>query len=114
MDKYGHIMTALGGSSEKPKKEIKEMHVRKSHNGGHIITHKHHAPEHHPDEEHTTHGDDAMVEHMMQHAGTPNPGEAASEPDAASAMQGSAPMTASPSPAGSGAPAAGAAPMAGM
>lgn len=87
----------MGGSSEKPKKEIREISVKKSHNGGHVITHKHHRPDHHPDETHTTKGDDEMAEHMLQHAGTPNPGEA---PDAS--MQGAAPMTAAPSPMAAG------------
>ncbi len=96
---HSSVMEALGGKGHTPKKEIKEIRVKKSHNGGHIITHKHHHPEHHPDEEHTTKGDDEMVSHMMQHAGTPNDGETAD-----ASMQGAAPMTAAPSPMGSGVP----------
>lgn len=91
--KYAGVAEALGAKSEAPKKEIKEISIRKSHNGGHIVTHKHHG-HHHPDEEHTTHGSDALLNHVMQHATEPNEGEA---PDAA--MQGTAPMTAAPSPA---------------
>lgn len=104
----------LGSSHDKPKKEIKEIRVRKSHNGGHVITHEHHHPEHHPNETHTTKGDDALAEHMLQHAGTPNPGEQEADPTggaAAGADPNAAPaqMTAAPSPAGSGAPPAAAA-----
>lgn len=93
------VAEALGAHGGTPKKEIREISVKKSHNGGHVITHKHHSPAHHPDEIHTTKGDDAMVEHMLQHAGIPNDGEAAD-----ASMQGGAPMTAAPSPMGSGAP----------
>jgi hypothetical protein len=102
MADHSAILHALGATHEKPKKEIREISVKKSHNGGHVITHKHHSPEHHPDETHTTKGDDDMAAHMLQHAGTPNEGEAADP-----SMQGAAPMTAAPSPMGSGAPAPG-------
>lgn len=97
--KFTGAAEALGASTSKPKKEIKHIVTSKSHNGGHIHIHVHHHPDHHPDETHTSHGDDAMAEHMLANAGTPNPGEATSEPQAASAMQGAAPMTPSPSPA---------------
>lgn len=97
--KFAGAAEALGAKSHTPKKEIKEISVKKSHNGGHVITHKHHHPDHHPDETHTTKGDDDMAAHMLQHAGTPNEGEAADP-----SMQGAAPMTAAPSPMGSGAP----------
>lgn len=90
--KHSAVMDALGAHGHAPKKEIREISVKKSHNGGHIITHKHHAPEHHPDEQHTTKGDDEMAAHMLQHGGTPNEGEAADP-----SMQGAAPMTAAPS-----------------
>lgn len=73
------IAGSLGGSTETPKKEIKHVITRKSKNGGHIHEHHHTHPDHHPMEEHTTHGDDAMVEHLLQHMGTPNPGEAEAE-----------------------------------
>jgi hypothetical protein len=102
----GDIKQELGGSEHKPKKEISHIVTRKSANGGHIHEHHHTHPAHHPKEEHTTSGDDAMAEHMLQNMGTPNQGEAeadAGTPDAASA-------TAAPSPDGSGAPAGGAAP----
>jgi hypothetical protein len=102
MDKMSAVTHALGGHHETPKKEISEIRIKKSHNGGHVITHKHHSPEHHPDETHTTKGDDELAEHVMKHAGDPNEGEAADP-----SMQGAAPMTASPSPMGSGAPAPG-------
>jgi hypothetical protein len=109
--KYSAAAGALGGSSAAPKKEIKEISVKKSHNGGHVITHKHHSPEHHPDETHTTKGNDEMAAHMLQHAGDPSdsaaaaggasdPAEAAGEPGSAAA-----PMTAAPSAPGAAMPA---------
>jgi hypothetical protein len=94
MDKYSHIAHALGGSSEKPKKEIKEMVHTKSANGKHIVTHKHHHPEHHPDETHVMSDMAELHSHMEDHAGTPNDGEAAPAEGAAAP----APMTAAPSP----------------
>jgi hypothetical protein len=96
------MMDSLGGD-KKPKKEIKEMVHRKSANGKHIVVHKHHRPEHHPDEEHVMNDMNELHQHMEDHAGTPNEGEG---PE--SAPQGGAPpapMTATPSPAP--APAAG-------
>lgn len=101
------MMESLGGE-KKPKKEIKEMVHRKTANGKHIVTHKHHHPEHHPDEDHAMNDMAELHQHMEDHAGTPNEGEG---PE--SAPQGGAPtpMTAAPSPAA--APAAGA-PPAGM
>jgi hypothetical protein len=63
------------GKSKTPAKVVSEIHVKKAANGGHILTHKHTHPDHHPDETHTTKGDDAMVGHMMDNLGTPNTGE---------------------------------------
>jgi hypothetical protein len=89
---------SMGGDTKGPKKEIKHIITSKSANGGHIHTHVHHNSAH-PDETHTTKGDDEMLQHMAANAGTPNPGEA-DDPT----MQGAAPMTASPSPAPAAAP----------
>ena len=88
--------------SKTPKKEIKEMVHSKTHNGKHVITHKHHSPVHHPDETHMFNNLDEAKDHMDQHAGD--------EP-----AEGAAPMTAAPSPMAPAAvaPAAGA-PPAGM
>ena len=105
--KYAGAAEALGAHSASPKKEIKSITTTKSHNGGHVHVHKHHSPEHHPDETHTTKGDDEMAAHMLQHAGTPNDGETAD-----ASMQGGAPMTAAPSPMGSPAAQGGPAPTA--
>jgi hypothetical protein len=105
-DKGGKVMATpydmvTGGKT--PKKEIKEMVHTKSHNGKHIVTHKHHSPAHHADEIHAFNNLDEAKDHMDQHAG-PEPAE------------GAAPLTAAPSPmGGAGAPPAGAgAPPAGM
>jgi len=65
------------GMEKKPKKEIKEMTVTKSHNGKHIVTHKHHHPMHHPDETHVMSDMGGLHSHMEDHAGTPNEGETA-------------------------------------
>lgn len=83
----------LSGGEKKPAKEIKEMVHTKSANGKHIVTHRHHRPEHHPDETHVLNDMAELHSHMEDHAGTPNDGEAA--PAAGGPPQ----MTAAPSPA---------------
>jgi len=91
-DKGGKVMATpydmiTGG--KKPKKEIKEMVHSKTHNGKHVVTHKHHSPSHHPDETHMFNNMDEVKDHMDAHdAGT---GDAA-------------PLTAAPSPEMAGAP----------
>ena len=98
------VVSELGGKSETPKKEIKHIITRKAHGGkGHIHTHVHTHPAH-ADEEHVTSNDDEMAEHMMQHLGTPNPGEA--EADAGQSGIPAAAMAAAPQP-GAAAPGAG-------
>jgi hypothetical protein len=53
---------------KKPRKALKEMHVKATDNGKHIVTHKHHHPEHHSDEHHAM-GDVAeLTQHMAQNA----------------------------------------------
>lgn len=107
-DYHDAVKQALGGSEDKPAKKISRIEHTKSHNGDHIFTHHHTHPEHHPSETHTKRGDDEMVEHMMQHAGTPNPGEAEADsgsPDTYSGPQeASAAPDASAAPTGSGTP----------
>jgi hypothetical protein len=97
------------GKSKGPAKEISHMTVKKAANGGHIMTHHHTHPEHHPDETHTTKGDDQMVGHMMDNMGTPNAGE---DPNAAAAPQAGAPPMAGGGAAPAAAPQAGAPPAA--
>ncbi len=90
------------------KKSIKSMVHTKTHNGKHVITHKHHAPfDHERHDEVHMHGSMADVhDHMEKHAGTPAPGEPAGD------MAGGAPqLTASPAPE---APAPGGMPQGGM
>ena len=95
MDKLkDKMIDSLGGDSKKPKKEIKEMHIRKTANGKHIVKHVHHHPEHHPDEEHSMENMGELHQHMEDHAGTPNEGEGAES----AAPAGAAQMTAAPSP----------------
>ncbi len=70
------VSDELGGKKEKPKKEIKHIITKKSADGKHHIhTHVHTHPEH-PDEEHVSTGNDGLVDHMLEHQGEPNPGEA--------------------------------------
>jgi len=67
------------GSDDKPAKEISHIITRKGKKDGknvHVHTHVHTHPMHHPDETHVTSGNDAMADHMMEHMGEPNPGEA--------------------------------------
>jgi len=80
---YDAFEKITGGA--KPKKEIKEMVHTKSDNGKHIVTHRHHRPDHHRDETH-------VADHIENHAGTPNEGEAAPAGGAPT------PMTPAPSP----------------
>jgi hypothetical protein len=88
-DKGGKVAAGMfdqitkGG--DKPKKEIHQMVHTKTHNGKHVVTHKHHSPSHHPDETHMFNNMDEVKDHMDAHAGT--------DPAA-----GAAPMTAAPSP----------------
>lgn len=102
---YEAVHHALGGSGTKPPKVISHIVHRKSANGDHIFEHHHTHPEHHPKEEHTKRGDDEMVEHMMQHAGTPNPGEAEADAGTPDAYSGQAAQpTAGAAPGGAAAP----------
>ncbi len=87
------IYDQVTAGGEKPKKEIKEMVHTKSHNGKHIVTHRHHHPAH-PDETHVMNNMSELADHMEKHAGTPNDGE---EVPAAGASA-PAPLTAGPSP----------------
>lgn len=86
-----HLADMMGGKDEKPAKEIHEIRTRKAHGGGFIHKHVHTHPEHHKDEEHVSANQDGMVSHMLEHMGTPNPGEAEADagqsgvPDAAPA-----------------------------
>ena len=68
----------LGGSDEKPAKVISHIVHHKVSGGGHHFEHHHTHPAH-PVEHHFAKDDDGMVEHMLQHAGTPNPGEQEAE-----------------------------------
>ena len=65
----------LGGTDATPPKEVSHIVHHKTVGGGHHFEHHHTHPNHHPVEHHFDKDDDGMVEHMLQHAGTPNPGE---------------------------------------
>lgn len=85
---------------KKPKKEIREIRVRKSHDGKHIIEHHHHYPEHHPMEEHTAGDMSDLHSHMDDHAGTPNMGEAQGGDQMAQLTAAPSPMPEAAAPAG--------------
>ena len=97
---WSHEAASDMKGKEKPAKKISHVTVKHAANGGHIITHHHTAPEHHPDEDHTTKGDAAMMAHMQQAMPDQNPpapeAEAGADPNAAA---GAPPMAAAaPSP----------------
>ena len=80
-DSYSGAADVLGGTeAKKPAKELHEIRTRKvkGHGGKTSYIHEHHFthPEHHKPEEHASGNQDEMVEHMMDHMGEPNPGEA--------------------------------------
>jgi len=75
-DMYGLAKEGMSGHEDKPAKVIHHIRTRKTANGGHVHEHHHTMPDVHPMEEHATMGDDAMADHMMEHMGSPNPGEA--------------------------------------
>lgn len=88
MAKWTDGSQGLKGKSKSPKKEVHEIRTRKAKSGGFVHEHHHTDPMKHPMEEHVSPDQDAMVQHMMQSMGTPNPGEdpsagAAPTPDAA-------------------------------
>jgi hypothetical protein len=64
---------------ELPKKEVREMHMRKGANGGFIVKHLHVHAHLHPEEEHVHSNMDGVHDHLEQHWGEPNDGEGASE-----------------------------------
>jgi hypothetical protein len=79
----------------KPKKEIKHIITRKTHDGKIVHTHVHHHPEHHGDEDHVSMNNAEVGGHFEAHNATPNAGEAApAAPDAGGPAQ----LTAAPSP----------------
>lgn len=67
--------TLLGGH-DVPKKEIKHIITSKAANGGFVHEHHHTHPEHHKAETHISPDMDALHDHMEEHMGEPNPGEA--------------------------------------
>lgn len=73
-----------------PKKHLKEMRVRRGHKGGYVVEHHHQMPDVHPMEEHPMSSTDDLHDHIENHMGEPNPGEA--EADAGNGMA-AAPMS---------------------
>lgn len=90
--------TGLGKKGKGPKKEIHSITTRKGKSGGYIHTHHHTAPEMHPDEEHVSPDQSAMLQHMAANLGDGSGGAdpAASAPSPAAASAG--PPTGAPSP----------------
>jgi hypothetical protein len=85
----GSVKGELGGEDTKPpKKKIREIRTRKGKNGGYIHEHHHEHPEHHPMEEHISADQLGMMQHLMQHMGSGDPGsEDASADQAGAAAQ---------------------------
>lgn len=87
-EQHGNLKHAMGLAHEAlshepekditPPKDIHEMHVRKADNGGFIVKHIHKHFEH-PPEEHVHSDMDSLHDHLEQHWGEPNDGEAESE-----------------------------------
>lgn len=88
--------TGLGKKTKKATKEIHSITTRKGKSGGYIHTHHHTAPEMHPDEEHVSPDEGAMLQHMQQNMGGADP--AASAPDPAAAAGAAAAPQGAPSP----------------
>jgi hypothetical protein len=70
------------GPGGKPMKVVKKIEYERGADGTHVFTHHHTHPEHHPPEVHhfkpkggTAEHHDAAVDHFIQHAIPPNPGE---------------------------------------
>jgi hypothetical protein len=61
---------------KKSKKEISHIKTSKTHDGKYTHEHHHTHPEHHPVEHHVSDNQEKMIDHMQEHMGEPNPGEA--------------------------------------
>ena len=100
-----------GRKAKTPKKEHVATHITHHKDGSHTAVHKHSHPEHHPDETHALSNMDALHDHLEQHVGQPNSGEAEAEAGNPEAYTGpAAPAAAGAPPAASAAPAAPVAP----
>jgi len=64
VDPYGKITEG----DKKPRKAIKSMHVTKTDNGRHIVTHEHHHPQHHKDAVHAMNSIEELSKHMADNA----------------------------------------------
>jgi hypothetical protein len=93
------------GDDKKPKKAIKHIETRKTHDGKFVHTHKHHHPDVHKDEEHVSNNMDELKKHMDAHMG--------GEPDGDEAGAGAPAQMTAQAPPMPAAPAAGAGPMPG-
>lgn len=76
-------------SGKKPKKELAHMVVTPHKNGSHTVMHHHTHPDHHPAEPHGVTNMQDLHDHMEEHMGSPNSGEA--EADAGNPESYSAP-----------------------
>lgn len=74
-----YAMVKEMAKDKKPKKELREMSVTKSHDGKYIIKHKHHSGAH-EDETHVANDMSELHGHMDKHAGVPKDGEAGENP----------------------------------
>lgn len=92
----------LPGMADKPKKMIDHIKIRKAKGAHSVVEHHHTRPEHHPAESHVMQNMDQLHDHMEEHMGTPNPGEAEADagqsgiPPAAGAPPAAAPPSGPP------------------
>jgi len=72
-----HALSGKDKPKGKAKKELHKMHITKMKSGGYHVMHEHVA---HPPEEHAVPDTDALHEHIEEHMGEPNTGEASAAP----------------------------------
>jgi hypothetical protein len=79
-DLAGSVLAQQSPEPDMPKKEVREMRIRKGASGGHIINHSH-VSMIHPDEEHVTKTMKELHDHLDQHMDEENesPGVQAAE-----------------------------------
>lgn len=86
----------MGGGKSKSKSSAHEMHIKRAHGGGFIVTH--HPKKKHPmddsePEQHVVPDADALANHVQQNMGDqPAAGEGPAEPEQAQAAPAPAPM----------------------
>lgn len=86
-----------GRTAKKPPKVRSHMTLESHEDGSHTITHHYTHPEHHKPKSHGLSNMDALIDHLQEHAGQPNSGEAEADAGNPESYQGGQPAA---SPAG--------------